>query len=60
MLWGLGALRYWVTDRGDSKSFCETRGCDSTYYSAEEFKKMADSDFTYYSELISSLGIVAQ
>ena len=24
MLWGLGALRYWVTDRGDSKNSCET------------------------------------
>lgn len=49
-----------VFETDEYKSFCETRGCDSTYYSAEEFKKMADSDFTYYSELISSLGIVAQ
>lgn len=49
-----------VFETDEYKAFCEARGCDSTYYSAEEFKKMADSDFTYYSELISSLGIVAQ
>lgn len=42
------------------KEFCKTRGCDSTYYSPEEFKAMADSDYEYYSELINSLGIVAQ
>ena len=24
MLWGLGARRYWVTDRDDNKSSCET------------------------------------
>ncbi len=49
-----------VFETEEYKSFCEARGCDSTYYNAEEFKKMADSDYTYYSELISSLGIVAQ
>ncbi len=49
-----------VFETEEYKTFCENRGCDSTYYNAEEFKAMADNDYTYYSELISSLGIVAQ
>lgn len=49
-----------VFETDEYKEFCANRGCDSTYYDAESFKKMADSDFTYYSELINSLGIVAQ
>lgn len=37
--------------------FCKGRGCDSTYYTPEEFLSMASEDFTYYSELIASLKI---
>lgn len=49
-----------VFETDEYKKFCDGRGCDSTYYSPEEFKKMADDDFTYYSQLITDLGIVAQ
>lgn len=37
--------------------FCKGRGCDSTYYTPEEFLAMAENDFAYYSELITSLKI---
>ena len=40
-------------------SFCESRGCDSTYYGPEEFYEMVSADYEYYSELISSLNIGA-
>lgn len=49
-----------VFETEEYKSFCEGRGCDSTYFSAEEFKEMADADYAYYSQLITDLGIVAQ
>lgn len=42
------------------KEFCKGRGCDSTYFSPEEFYNMASADFDYYSQLISDLGIVTQ
>lgn len=37
--------------------FCKGRGCDSTYYTPEEFLSMATEDYAYYSELITSLKI---
>ena len=37
--------------------FCEGRGCDSTYYTPDEFLAMASEDYKYYSELITSLKI---
>ena len=37
--------------------FCKGRGCDSTYYTPDEFLAMAEADYTYYSELISDLKI---
>ena len=40
--------------------FCEGRGCDSTYYDPDAFLEMATNDYTYYSQLITDLGIVAQ
>ena len=44
----------------DYIAFCEGRGCDSTYFSPEEFYEMAAADYTYYSQLISDLGIVVE
>ncbi|MDO4632709.1 MAG: tripartite tricarboxylate transporter substrate binding protein [Eubacteriales bacterium] len=40
-------------------SFCESRGCGSTYYGPEDFYKMVKADYDYYSELITSLNIGA-
>ncbi len=37
--------------------FCKGRGCDSTYYTPDEFLSMASEDYKYYSELITSLKI---
>lgn len=37
--------------------FCNSRGCDPTYYSPEEYASMAAADYEYYSELITRLGI---
>lgn len=40
-------------------SFCESRGCDSTYYGPDEFYETVNADYEYYTELISSLNIGA-
>ena len=40
-------------------SYCESRGCDSTYYGPDEFYDMVSADYDYYTELISSLDIGA-
>jgi len=52
-----GLKEVWSSD--EYIEFANNRGCDPTYYSPEEYKAMAETDYEYYSDLITRLGITA-